>query len=73
MRDHAMTDNPTHLRVALSEAVTHAQLLGSRAQQLAVELFEARQVIAGLEQQLADERLGKDALQTYTDGATVCT
>ena len=49
-----MSPNPLHLQVALNEALAHIQLLSSRAQQLAVELFEANQLIALLKQH-ADE------------------
>lgn len=49
------TQNPIHFQVALNEANVQIQLLSSRAQQLAVELFDARQTIAALEQQLAEK------------------
>lgn len=47
--------NPVHFQVALNEANVQIQLLSSRAQQLAVELFDARQMVAALEQQLAEK------------------
>lgn len=49
------TQNHIHFQVALNEANVQIQLLSSRAQQLAVELFDARQTIAALEQQLAEK------------------
>jgi len=46
--------NPVHMQVALQEAQVLIQLQLSRAQQLAIELHEARQMNAGLSQQLAE-------------------
>jgi hypothetical protein len=48
--------NPVHMQVALQEAQVLIQLQLSRAQQLAIELHEARQTIAVLSQQLAEEQ-----------------
>jgi hypothetical protein len=47
--------NPIHFQVALNETNAQIQLLSSRAQQLAVELYEARQLVTALEQQLAEK------------------
>lgn len=52
-----MTQNPIHFQVALNEANVQIQLLSSRAQQLAVELFDERQKVVALEQQLAEKTL----------------
>ena len=49
-------NNPVHFQVALNEAYLQLQLLSSRAQQLAVELHEARSMNAMLAQQLAEEQ-----------------
>ncbi len=46
--------NPVHMQVALQEAQVLIQLQLSRAQQLAIELHEARQMNAVLSQQLAE-------------------
>jgi hypothetical protein len=48
--------NPAHFQVALNEANVQLQLLSSRAQQLAVELHEERQLRAALKQELAELR-----------------
>lgn len=50
------SNNPVHFQVALNEAYLQLQLLSSRAQQLAVELHEARGMNALLAQQLAEEQ-----------------
>lgn len=46
--------NPVHMQVALQEAQVLIQLQLSRAQQLAIELHEARQMNTVLSQQLAE-------------------
>lgn len=46
--------NPVHLQIALQETQTLVQLQLSRAQQLAIELHETRQMNAVLSQQLAE-------------------
>jgi hypothetical protein len=51
-----VSTNPVHLQIALQETQTLVQLQLSRAQQLAIELHEARQMIAMLSQQLAEEQ-----------------
>lgn len=48
--------NPMPLQVALQETQVQMQLLSSRAQQLAVELFDARQLNQALAEQLAEEQ-----------------
>ena len=52
--------NPAHFQVALNEANVQLQLLSSRAQQLAVELHEERQLRAALEQELRSKSNGAD-------------
>lgn len=52
--------NPAHFQVALNEANVQLQLLSSRAQQLAVELHEERQLRAALEQELRSKSNGTD-------------
>lgn len=50
------TTNPMHFQVALNEAYLQLQLLSSRAQQLAVELHEARSTNTMLAERLAEEQ-----------------
>lgn len=48
--------NPLHYQIALNEANTQLQLLSSRAQMLAIQLHEANQNNALLQQALAEEQ-----------------
>ena len=48
--------NPVHFQIALNEAYLQLQLLSSRAQQLAVELHDARTMNMVLSAQLAEEQ-----------------
>lgn len=53
--------NPLHYQVALNEATLQLQLLSSRAQQLAVELHEARstnQMLQGKVMELESQNVG---------------
>lgn len=52
----AVPMNPLHYQVALNEATLQLQLLSSRAQMLAVELHEARNLNGIIAAQLADEQ-----------------
>lgn len=56
--------NPVHLQVALQETQTLVQLQLSRAQQLAVELHEARTMNALLAQELEAERSKSNGLSS---------
>ena len=61
--------NPAHFQVALNEANVQLQLLSSRAQQLAVELHEERQLRAALEQELAELRSKSNGTDPKLEGA----
>lgn len=48
--------NPIHAQVALQEANTMIQVMLQRAQQLAIELFESKQLNVALQQALEAEK-----------------
>lgn len=56
-----MSQNPVHMQVALQEANTQMQIMLQRAQQLAIELYEERQVTAALRQALEAKSVGTDS------------
>jgi hypothetical protein len=56
----APTQNPVHMQVALQEANTQMQIMLQRAQQLAIELYEERQLTAALRQALEAKSVGTD-------------
>lgn len=57
----APTQNPVHMQVALQEANTQMQIMLQRAQQLAIELYEERQLTAALRQALEAKSVGTDS------------
>lgn len=56
-----MSQNPVHMQVALQEANTQMQIMLQRAQQLAIELYEERQITAALRQALEAKSVGTDS------------
>ena len=56
-----MSQNPMHMQVALQEANTQMQIMLQRAQQLAIELYEERQITAALRQALEAKSVGTDS------------
>lgn len=60
------TPNHVHMQVALQEAQTQMQLMLQRAQQLAVELYEERQLTAALRQALEAKSVGTDSKSEET-------
>jgi hypothetical protein len=55
------TPNLMHMQVALQEANTQMQIMLQRAQQLAIELYEERQLVAALRQALEAKSVGTDS------------
>lgn len=56
-----MSQNPVHMQVALQEANMQMQIMLQRAQQLAIELYEERQITAALRQALEAKSVGTDS------------
>lgn len=67
MQQHGQP-NPLHVQIALQETEVQVKMMSSRAQQLAIELFEARQLNAMAMAELEAERKKNAELEAKNAG-----